>query len=283
MLSINGVEFGNEKFKNGESIFKDVKISEDDYDIIRMRYKDGDDIARLLFAHRYIKEKKPDGKIILEMLYVPYSRMDRQINDQVFSLRLMAQILASLKDTQVIVMDPHSNVMKDEFEKAGVNFRIDEDALKRNIYVSYYMTMPDVICMPDKGAHAKYEPICREALGKELTFVYGEKVRNLENKGHIESYKIITDGVDLKDKKVLIIDDICSFGGTAVKASEALNALGAAEISLYITHSEENIFKGDVFKASYIDRVITTDSIITKQDARDLCDDMVPLTILEYR
>ena len=44
-------------------------------------------------------------------------------------------------------------------------------------------------------------------------------------------------------------------------AAKALRERGVEKITLVVSHCENNILKGDVFK--YIDRVFTTDSICT--------------------
>ena len=63
----------------------------------------------------------------------------------------------------------------------------------------------------------------------------------------------------------LIVDDICSKGGTFINASELvrkeLNDLSIT-IDLFVSHAENGIFAGDLF--SHIDHVYTTDSILTK-------------------
>ena len=65
---------------------------------------------------------------------------------------------------------------------------------------------------------------------------------------------------------VLIIDDICSYGNTFVKAAEAIQAAGAVDISLYITHCEDAISKGDIFKKDIFENVFTTNSLIRSEE-----------------
>jgi ribose-phosphate pyrophosphokinase len=81
----------------------------------------------------------------------------------------------------------------------------------------------------------------------------------------IEGYDIIGEE-NIKDKYVLIIDDICSYGNTFVKAAEAIEAAGAVCISLYITHCEDVISKGDIFKKDIFENVFTTNSLIRSEE-----------------
>ena len=43
-----------------------------------------------------------------------------------------------------------------------------------------------------------------------------------------------------------------------------LKKLGAKSVSLVVTHCENTIFDGDIFKTDLIDKVITSDSIVDK-------------------
>jgi ribose-phosphate pyrophosphokinase len=60
---------------------------------------------------------------------------------------------------------------------------------------------------------------------------------------------------------VLIVDDICSRGGTFVHTAKALKDAGAANVYLYITHCERTIFNGEIFSSGLIEKVFTTNSI----------------------
>ena len=50
----------------------------------------------------------------------------------------------------------------------------------------------------------------------------------------------------IKDKKVLIIDDICCLGGTAYNAATQMKFKGASEVAFYISHCENGIFAGKI-------------------------------------
>ena len=63
---------------------------------------------------------------------------------------------------------------------------------------------------------------------------------------------------------MLIIDDICSKGGTFYHSAKKLKELGAKNIYLYISHCENTILQGDLLTSGLIERVFTTDSIFTK-------------------
>ena len=64
---------------------------------------------------------------------------------------------------------------------------------------------------------------------------------------------------------VLIVDDICSKGGTFYHSAKKLKALGAKNIYLYITHCENTILEGDLINSGLIKEIYTTDTIFTKK------------------
>ena len=61
---------------------------------------------------------------------------------------------------------------------------------------------------------------------------------------------------------VLIVDDLCSRGGTFIEASKKLKAQGAEKISLLVAHCENNVFTGELF--AHIDILYTAESNLLK-------------------
>ena len=65
-------------------------------------------------------------------------------------------------------------------------------------------------------------------------------------------------------KNILIIDDICSKGGTFYHSAKRLKEAGAANIYLYVTHCENTIYEGELLKEdSLIKHIFTTNSLLT--------------------
>lgn len=66
----------------------------------------------------------------------------------------------------------------------------------------------------------------------------------------------------------IIVDDLCSKGGTFVTTAKALKEKGINEISLVVTHCANTIFNGELLTTNYIEQIITTDSILTKEHSK---------------
>ena len=69
---------------------------------------------------------------------------------------------------------------------------------------------------------------------------------------------------NIEGKNILIVDDICSKGGTFYFSAKKLKELGAKNIYLHITHCENTIFDGELLTSGLIKRIFTTDSIFTR-------------------
>ena len=80
-------------------------------------------------------------------------------------------------------------------------------------------------------------------------------------------------GSIIQGNNVLIIDDICSRGGTFYHAANALKEAGANNIYLYITHAEYTMIEGDMYNQDIVRKIFTTNSIFkTKWDKRGKVD-----------
>ena len=81
----------------------------------------------------------------------------------------------------------------------------------------------------------------------------------------IEGLDLMGNVEAINGKDILIIDDICSRGGTFYHSAKVLKEAGAANIYLYVTHCENTIHEGELLKEdSLIERIYTTDSLLTK-------------------
>ena len=231
------------------------------------KYENEEELIALIYIANYLKEHGGEENT-LYMPYIPNARMDRVKNkEDVFTLKYFANIINSLGFKQVKVLDPHSSVSEALINNLS---KIDLESLINDVLCRVIENNCGdiVIYFPDSGAYKKYEEIFN---GKYPT-CYGIKHRNWKT-GKIEGLEVITNGIDLKDKTVLMVDDICSYGTTIWKSAEALNKLGVKCIYAYVSHCENSILDGNVLKCGLIKRVFTTNSIFSsKHDLIDVID-----------
>lgn len=198
---------------------------------------------------RHIQEQYPNLELTLIMPYIPHARQDRNVSGRLFTLKYFAEQINAMHFKKVYVLDPHSDV------SLALIDRVEEIDLPFLVHIPYDKGVTTVM-FPDNGAAKKYSS--RYHLqSRDNPFIIGNKHRNSD--GRIESYELIN--FVKGTKKVVIRDDICSYGGTFVAAAKELRKRGVEEIILIVSHCENNILKGEVF--DYIDKVFTTDSICT--------------------
>jgi ribose-phosphate pyrophosphokinase len=216
-------------------------------------YENDEELVALMFLVKHLRSHGIE-LLSLVMPYVPNARMDRVKNeDEVFTLKYFAEIINSLNFTEVLVMDTHSSVT---------------DALINNVryidHVPYIKNAIDdindpnlMLFYPDQGSVKRYS----DNVGMEYAF--GIKNRDWAT-GKILGLDVAGSVDKIKGRNVLIVDDICSRGGTFYHSAKKLKELGAAKIYLYITHCENTIFEGELLEGDLIDHIYTTDSILTK-------------------
>lgn len=169
---------------------------------------------KYLLDRRAIKPK-------LRLNFLPYGRQDKEgLNDETFALRPFAQLLNTLKFSEIECLDPHSNTAKWLIDNLVVLLPTEEVQRVNGLLNS------DVFCYPDEGAFTRYAKLF------ERPCIYGTKERD-QKTGRITSYTLHGSP---KDQSVLIVDDICDGGATFEILTDQLLSAGAKEVNLFVTH-----------------------------------------------
>lgn len=237
-----------EHFPDGTLLLKTGLIDMENIEITWL-YENDAELFTIICLAKKAKRKS------LFMPYCPHARMDRcKDEDDTFTLKYFAEVINSLGFDSVIVLDPHSNVCTALIDRVFV--KSPKKYVKETI-----MSIDDpnlVMFYPDEGASKRYSDMFK------LPYAFGIKKRDWKT-GQIQGLDVIDNGIDLKDKTILIVDDICSRGGTFYNSAKKLKELGVEKIYLYITHCENTILEGEVLTSGLIDKVFTTNSIFNKE------------------
>lgn len=257
MIYLNGENVEIKKFPNGESLInsENIKIKENEPNLVKFKFENDDDITRLIFLKGHLDELRV--KCSLEILYMPYSRMDRTEGVTVFTLKYLCKLINSLEFEEILIYEPHSDVCVALLDRVKVinmtkilteNLLKEIDGEKEDLYIVY----PDAGAAKRYGKQIDYDKVL--TANKERDFKTGF-INKLEINGHIKA----------KQFRAIIADDLCSKGGTFILTAEKLKEMGACEIYLVVTHCEDTIFDGDILKSDLIRRVYTTNSILSKE------------------
>ena len=254
MISINHQELAQEHFPDGTLHLKTPVIYPDSTVHIAWNYENDAELFTIIcLARKYVSQTK-----VLTMPYLPHARMDRIKNydTEVFTLKYFCDTINDLKFDRVIILDAHSNVgpallnnCENKDIRNEMNYAIS-DIIQRTGHEDNV-----VLFFPDEGSMKRYSGF------SPLPYGFGIKQRDWET-GRIKGLKIQSD-IDLRGKNVLIVDDICSYGGTFAHSTKALCEAGVNKIYLYVTHCEENILKGAIFNdpECKIEGIYTTTSL----------------------
>lgn len=263
MISINGYPIGNRCYPNNERILEipvaATAFQTDDI-TIDFKYQTDIDISVLIMTKKYLDDIYNKPRITLNMKYVPYSRMDRNIKGYMFSLKYFCKLINELNFHKVVVLDPHSNVT------TALLDRCSEIDIRQYIYNILNKVSVDYIFYPDLGSMKRYGELPNFTF---RPYFCGNKKRDLQT-GKIVSYELV-DCPDIQDKDILIIDDLCAYGGTFQLASEKLKEKGANNIYLYVSHCEDSIYNGKLIKSGLVKKIFTTDSILNDWSSSLIC------------
>lgn len=252
MIYVNDKAVTPEHFPDGSLRLKYEKPTNNQLVYIKWLYESDAELFTLICLKKHL------GEAELLLPYVPHARMDRVKNpEEVFTLKYFCQIINDLHFDHVMVLDPHSNVTSALLDRVKVvssepyvNQAVNEMEDKENL----------VLFTPDEGAMKRYSDY---EVFKNHPSTFGIKNRDWKT-SKILSYDILHPEV-VKDKDVLIIDDICSFGGTFYHAAQVLKAAGARSVSLFVTHMEKNVFNGDMYEKDVMKNIFTTDSLFNEK------------------
>ena len=261
MITVNGEIIDIGSFPDGTILMKH-DCDHRGFASIKWQYENDREFLALIYLVKHLR-RFGYSQIDLTMPYIPNARMDRvRSGEDVFTLRYFVEILNSLNLHSVTVLDPHSSVSEALIN--NILFLSPKPYIERAIAGINggwfnYNTVGDKLLMfyPDEGAMKRYSGMIN------LPYAFGIKKRNWET-GMIEGLDVAGVVDKIAGKDILIVDDICSRGGTFYHSAKKLKELGANDIYLYVSHCENTVLEGDLLKGDLVKKIYTTDSIFTK-------------------
>lgn len=254
MIKLNGEVIKIDHFPDGTTLMKH-QISNKTYQKgakIEWFFENNEELITLIYLTKHLRELGVCD-VYLNLPYIPNARQDRVKNSaDVFTLKYFADVINYLDFNCVQVMDAHSYVSLALIDR--VVPCVPYDCIDRAVYDC----RPNMLFFPDEGSMKRYSDMAK------MEYAFGIKKRNWET-GKIEGLDVAGCVDKIKDSNILIVDDICSRGGTFYHSAKKLKELGANKIYLYVTHCENTIIEGDLLTSSLIEKVYTTNSIFTKE------------------
>lgn len=262
---VTGIELGTmdtKRFADNE-IFIDVKNTIRNKNVFIIQSTNNpanDNLMELLFVIDALRRSSA-SEINVIMPYYGYARQDRKVHGrQAISAKLVSNMITNAGASRIITFDIHS-------EQISGFFDIPFDNLKAYGIIGKEiksMNIEDlVVVSPDHGGVARARSLAK-VLDVPLAVI--DKRRT----GHNEAEAQFILG-DVKDKNVVIFDDMVDTGGTVCTGVSKLKEEGAKNVYLAISHgvlsTKDGVKAIDKLRDSGISSVITTNSI--KQEEND--------------
>jgi len=185
--------------------------------------------------------------------YFGYGRQDRKDNPRVpISSRVMVDLMTATGANRIITMDLHSTQIQG-FATIPFDHLYSRMVLMDAIKNLGLDPKKSTVLAPDVGS-ARMSQAYAKRLG--MYFALIDKRRYAPNKAEV--MHLIG---DLKDKDVLIIDDMIDTAGTTVNAASAAKDNGAKSVTAVATHALLSGSAIERIKESAIKKLIVTDTV----------------------
>ncbi|MBY9003790.1 MAG: ribose-phosphate diphosphokinase [Candidatus Lokiarchaeota archaeon] len=261
-LGIKSVNTETKTFPDGENY---LRINVDDETLIKNKEviiiqsmgpsARGNQNARFLELLMMIESVKTMGaaKTIVIVPYLAYARQDKlfRVGECTFAKNIL-KIINSLNIDEFFTVDIHNPEVLEELSCKAIN--IDSMSTLAE-YIQSHGVKDIVVVSPDKGAIGRSKAFARH-FGENVPVDYFDKKRD------VKTGEITMKGqLSLKNKDVIISDDIIATGGTMAQAIKLAKESGANKVFAVATHAlmlQQATYK--ILNAG-ADEIIGTDSI----------------------
>ncbi|HEG3846219.1 TPA: ribose-phosphate pyrophosphokinase [Campylobacter jejuni] len=255
-LSLPLSDAGVKRFSDGEiSVQIDESVRGKDVFIIQSTCAPtNDNLMELLILTDALRRSSANS-ITAIIPYFGYARQDRKANPRVpITAKLVANLIQAAGIDRVATIDLHAGQIQGFFDIPVDNLY---GSIVFNDYIKAKHFKNAIIGSPDIGGVARARSVAKH-LGLDIVIV--DKRREKANESEVMN--IIG---DVKDKEVILVDDIIDTAGTIVKAAEALKEKSAKSVMACCTHA---VLSGKAYEriaSGALDELVVTDTIPLKE------------------
>ncbi len=207
-------------------------------------------------------------RITAVMPYFGYARQDRKVAPRVpITAKLVADLLTTAGADRVLTMDLHVGQIQGFFDIPVDNLYASPVMIP---YISKNFNQKLTIVSPDAGGVAR-----ARAYAKRLGATLGLIDKRRDAPGKAKAMRIIG---EVRDKEVVVLDDIIDTGGTLTEAAQVIMNNGAKNINACCTHA---VLSGPALERitnSMMKRLVVTDTIRLSDEALN-CPKIVQLSV----
>jgi ribose-phosphate pyrophosphokinase len=224
-----------------------------------------DKVMKLLFFTGSLRDASA-ARVTLVFPYLSYQRQDRKNKSRApIYTKYLPMILESVGPDRILVLDPH-NLSAFQSGNRMVNDHIEAkypiaDAMVKAIQIDRIAPEDIVVASPDEGGVKRarfFRDVLAKTLNTKINIAYVDKTH--ENDGNIEANAIIG---DVKDKYVIVFDDMMSSLKTMHEANEAVTKAGGKVYAVCASHGlcvgEAQKYATELLNAGI--KIVITDSV----------------------
>ena len=227
--------------------------------LIQSTFQPADNLFELLMMIDAAKRASA-ASINAVIPYFGYARHDRKDQPRVaIGAKLVADLLAAVGVDRVITMDLHADQIQGFF-----NIPVDH-LYSSTIFVPYIQALgleDMVMASPDAGGAKRANSYAKFF---DVPMVICHKHRPRPNV--VGEMRIIG---DVKDKNVILLDDMIDTAGTLSAAADKMMEQGAKSVRAFASHGVLSGPAFDNIEKSSIEEVVITDSIPLKQQSHKI-------------
>tara|TARA_Y100001970_G_scaffold69659_1_gene88796 strand:+ start:189 stop:1127 length:939 start_codon:yes stop_codon:yes gene_type:complete len=242
-----------QEFSDGEIwVAFEENIRNEDVFIIQSTNPPTDNIMELLLMLDAARRASAQN-VIAVIPYLGYGRQDRKDQPRVpISARLMLDLITAVGVNRIITMDLHSPQIQG-FVNVPFDHLYSRIVLLNRLKALNLNEGNGVVLAPDVGSANMSQSYAKKL---NLSFALIDKRRPAKNK--VEVVNLVG---DLKNKHVLIIDDMIDTAGTLCNAANTAEQEGALSVTAIATHPVLSGKAIERLNASCISKVIICDTI----------------------
>ena len=250
-LGVNLGKIKIQRFADGEfEVSYEEPVRGAEVYLVQSTFSSSENLMELLLMIDAAKRASAQT-VIAVIPYFGWARQDRKDKPRVsIAAKLVANVLIAAGIDRLITMDLHADQIQGFFDVpvdhlyASTMFVPDIESLNLKDMV---VASPDVGGAKRANSYAKY-------FNKPLVLCH----KHRQEANVVESMTIIG---DVKDKDVILIDDMVDTAGTICKAASLMKENGARSVRAYISHPVMSNPASERVMDSGLDELVTSDSI----------------------
>jgi len=195
-------------------------------------------------------------EIVLIIPFLPHSRQERRDGQRTsISSRMVADIIQLMGADRIITLDLHTNAIEGFY-------KVPLDPLSSlRLFVDHIRNCGRehlCLCSPDFGGIKRIKQY-KKHLDADIVVINKERLKP----NQVAHMEIIG---DVRDKNVIIIDDLVDTAGTLCKAADLLLESGARTVCAYCTHGVLSGAALQNLERSGIEKLYISDSVVETID-----------------